>query len=281
MTIVYPIRGQFWKQDANGGLLNIAVSREDLSLEWSCLSERAVDLALERFEDNLHSVYLSGPAARNRPGGGSLVIVLKNSELDKTAFAWASLARLELSREIANKSALNINVLRWKDVYQGTDGLSPALFRLCVNAICIGGPNLAANEPPPLICESVANTPVISLRKRLKRSKQKTLTSDSRKRIKSISAEVGHAIVSAGYATTMVNEQLYTEDLDLRRDIFSLNHPELKEEIQCAYDMAALPGNDPVQVRAFINKTESWIMPIVDDWLNTHNPQRRELLPSF
>lgn len=73
-------------------------------------------------------------------------------------------------------------------------------------------------------------------------------------------------------------EQTYTEDLDIRRDIFSLYHPERAEDIQRAYDMSALPSYDPVQVRSFINEASEWVLPLVDEWLNTNNPKRVELL---
>ena len=96
--------------------------------------------------------------------------------------------------------------------------------------------------------------------------------------MRTISAEVGHAVISAGYATVLAAEQLYTEDLDLRRDVFALHYPELTEKIQQAYDMAAIPGNDPVHVRRFINDAEAWLLPIVDSWLNANNPERQELL---
>ena len=66
MQTIYPIRGAFWKQDRMGRILNAAVQRAELDLAWSCLAERACDLAIERFADTIHSVYLCGPAARNR-----------------------------------------------------------------------------------------------------------------------------------------------------------------------------------------------------------------------
>ena len=64
----------------------------------------------------------------------------------------------------------------------------------------------------------------------------------------------------------------------MRRDLFALHYPELKNEIQRAYDMAALPTGDPVPLRTFINDTLKWMTPITSAWLNTYNPQREEVL---
>lgn len=278
MSFSYPIRGEFWPQDEFGRVLNIAAKREDLAPFWSNLSESAVDFAFDRFEDDLHSVYLSGPAARNRPGGGSIIIVLKRSATIPDAKSWCRSAAEALRRDHNSKFGLNVHILNWNEVFCPMGRYSPAKFRLSVNSVCVAGRSLTRLITQQRIDEAVANPMLLNLEQNLKRSKQKTLASDSRRAIRTVSANVGHAIVSAGYATVMAAEQTYTEDLDIRRDIFALYHPERAEDIQRAYDMSALPSYDPVHVRAFINEASEWVLPLVDEWLNTHNPKREELL---
>ncbi len=278
MSFTFPIRGVFWPQDEFGRILNIAVKREHLSPLWSNLSESAVDYALERFENNLHSVYLTGPAARNRPGGGSIIIVLhKNASASKYS-SWCVSAAEALRRDHKCKFGMNVHVLKWDEIFCPLGRYSPAKFRLSVNSICVGGRAVTRLITQQRIDEAVANPMLVNFEKQLRSAKQKTLASDSRRAIRTISANVGHAVVSAGYATVMAAEQTYTEDLDIRRDIFALYHPERAEDIQRAYDMSALPSYDPVQVRSFINDTCEWVLPLVDNWLNAHNPERLELL---
>ncbi|ACT58161.1 hypothetical protein [Hirschia baltica] len=278
MSFSYPIRGVFWPQDEFGRVLNIAVKREELSPLWSNLSESAVDYAHERFEQDLHSVYLTGPAARNRPGGGSIFIVLHKNAKSSNAPSWCVSAAEALRRDHNCKFGLNIHVLKWHQVFSPMGRYSQAKFRLSVNSVCVGGRPVTRLITPQCVNEAVANPMLVTFENRLKQAKQKTLTSDSRRIIRSVSANVGHAIVSAGYASVIAAEQTYTEDLDIRRDIFSLYHPERAEDIQRAYDMSALPSYDPVQVRSFINEASEWVLPLVDEWLNTNNPKRVELL---
>ena len=278
MHIVYPMRGAFWEQDRWGRLLNAAVSRSQLNLSWSTLAERACDLAHARFESTLHSVYLSGPAARNRPGGASIVIVLKPAASDEDARSWAKLTAIDLQNEAPFRQAVNVTVLRWRDIFMQRGRHSPARFRLAVNSICIGGRNLHSLLPAPSLNEAVSNSLIVSLESRLKKAKSKTMTSIAGSRIRKLSTQVGHDVVSAGYATVMASEQTYTEDLDLRRDIFAMHYPELKDEVQRAYDMAALPTSESVPLRAFINEATEWILPTVTSWLNTYNPERDEML---
>ncbi len=278
MTLAYPVRGEFWLQDAMGRVQNAAVDRQDLNLKWSHLCEEAVDLAFDRFGVSLHSVYLSGQAARNRPGGGSIIVLLAMNAKPPSTAHWASAVSEELRRRSGIKTGLNVHVLRWRDAVSPSMRYTPVQFRLAVNAICIGGRDVTTEIGQPRVDEAVANTMLVSFERRMEKAKAKTLASDSRSRIRSISATVGHAVVSAGYATVMASEDLYTEDLDLRRDLFTMHYPERKDDIQRAYDMAALPSFDPVQVRSYINDTRKWVTPIVEDWLNTYNPERAELL---
>ena len=147
MPSVYPVRGVFWPQDRWGRVRNIAVKRDELDLAWSCLAERAADLALERFGPKLHSVYLSGPAARNRPGGASILVVLRPGMNEHDALTWASAASAELTREAPHQQGVRVTTLRWRDVFCTKKRHSPSRFRLAVNAITIAGRSLTRVIP--------------------------------------------------------------------------------------------------------------------------------------
>ncbi len=60
------VRGEFWPQDNWGRIANAAFPRDKAARIAIEAAEEAADIALERFEEKLHSVYLSGPAARRR-----------------------------------------------------------------------------------------------------------------------------------------------------------------------------------------------------------------------
>lgn len=71
------LRGEFWPQDHWGRVTNAAIPREQISQPALEAADEAVDMALERYGDGLHSAYLSGPAARGRPGGAAVFILLR------------------------------------------------------------------------------------------------------------------------------------------------------------------------------------------------------------
>src|SRR5262245_6500509 len=71
------LRGAFWPQDHWGRVTNAAIRREQVAQPALEIADEAADAALERFGEQLHSVYLSGPAARGRPGGAAVLILLR------------------------------------------------------------------------------------------------------------------------------------------------------------------------------------------------------------
>jgi hypothetical protein len=65
--------------------------------------------------------------------------------------------------------------------------------------------------------------------------------------------DAGHAVLSAAFALVMEREQIYTEDLDLRRDLFTLNYPQPHRDMAEAYQMASRPSADAMKALAFID----------------------------
>ncbi len=90
--------------------------------------------------------------------------------------------------------------------------------------------------------------------------------------------DAGHAVLSAAFALVMEREQIYTEDLDLRRDLFTLNYPGRTRDLSEAYAMATRPSPDAMKALVFIDNACRWLTPMTDAWLNANNPQRTERL---
>jgi hypothetical protein len=74
----------------------------------------------------------------------------------------------------------------------------------------------------------------------------------------------------------MEREQIYTEDLDLRRDLFVLNYPGRAREMAEAYAMATRASTDPLKALTFVDSACRWMTPMTDSWLNANNPKRAE-----
>lgn len=277
------LRGEFWPQDHWGRVTNAALQREQIARTSLDAAEEAADLALERFGDRLHSVYLSGPAARGRPGGAAFFALLRlGASLSgpdaRSNDSWEHAASAQLRRRHPRVGRIAVAVFNWKDVFTTDGAFSPARFRLAVNSVCVAGRNMSRLLAPQRLDAAAMNGDILGFRPRLLNIAGRLAAAKSPDRVRAAAMDAGQAVLAAGFALVMDREQIYTEDLDLRRDLFALNHPSRSRDMSQAYAMATRPATDPLKALTFIDSAARWMTPMTDAWLNTNNPQRCERL---
>ncbi|MEZ5937788.1 MAG: hypothetical protein R3C52_06165 [Hyphomonadaceae bacterium] len=280
MSKTAQLRGEFWPQDHWGRVTNAAVPREQAPVQAIEAAEEAADLALERYGDRLHSVYLSGPAARGRRGGAAIFVLLRvgSGTARGRHEEWECAVTAELRRRHPDLGRIVIAVFEWKEVFTADNVFSPARFRLAVNSICVAGRNMSRMLAPQRLDMAVMNQDILNLRARLSNASARALASRGAERVKAAAMDAGAAVLAAAFALVMEREQIYTEDLDLRRDLFLLDYPGRTRDIHRAYRMATRPSGDPDDVTAFVERVNRWLTPMADAWLNANNPQRAERL---
>ncbi len=281
MTNAVRVRGEFWPQDHWGRVTNAAYPRERIARLALDAAEEAADLALERFGDHLHSVYLSGPAARGRSGGAAFFALLRlgapASLADARAVeAWQAAACAQLRRRYPRLGRISVSVFAWKDVFATDGAFSPARFRLAVNSVCIAGRNMTRLLAPQRLDAAAMNGDLVAFRPRMLNIAGRLAAAKSPDRIRAAAMDGGHAVLAAGFSLVMEREQIYTEDLDLRRDLFVLNYPGRAKDMSEAYVMATRPSTDALKALTFIDNACRWMTPMTDAWLNAHNPKRTE-----
>jgi hypothetical protein len=275
------LRGEFWPQDHWGRVTNAAIPREQISQPALEAADEAVDMALERYGDGLHSAYLSGPAARGRPGGAAVFILLRLGAMsgpNRNKENWEHALSAQLRRRHPRVGRIAVAVFNWQDVFTTDGAFSPARFRLAVNSVCVAGRNMTRMLAPQRIDAASMNGDILSFRQRMLNASGRLAAAKAPDRVRAAAMDAGHAVLSAAFALVMEREQIYTEDLDLRRDLFTLNHPQRASDMAEAYQMASRPSADAMKALAFIERTCRWLAPMSDAWLNAHNPQRADRL---
>ncbi|MEQ1610315.1 MAG: hypothetical protein ABL956_15310 [Hyphomonadaceae bacterium] len=273
------LRGEFWPQDHWGRVTNAAIAREQIAQPALEAAEEAADVALERFGDRLHSVYLSGPAARGRPGGAAFFVLLRLGASDVRANeSWESAVGSQLRRRHPRVGRIAVAVFNWKDVFTTDGAFSPARFRLAVNSVCVAGRNMTRMLAPQRIDAASMNGDILGFRPRMLNAAGRLAAARSPDRVRAAAMDAGHAVLAAAFALVMEREQIYTEDLDLRRDLFTLNYPGRSRDLSEAYAMATRPSPDAMKALVFIDSACNWLTPMTDAWLNANNPQRTERL---
>ena len=273
------LRGEFWPQDHWGRVTNAAIAREQIAQPALEAADEAADAALERFGDRLHSVYLSGPAARGRPGGAAFFVLLRLGANDtRSNESWESAIASQLRRRHPRVGRVAVAVFNWKDVFTTDGAFSPARFRLAVNSVCVAGRNMTRMLAPQRIDSAAMNGDILGFRPRMLNAAGRLAAARAPDRVRAAAMDAGHAVLAAAFALVMDREQMYTEDLDLRRDLFTLNYPGRTKDLAEAYAMATRPSPDTMKALVFIDNACRWLAPMTDAWLNANNPQRAEQL---
>jgi hypothetical protein len=272
--------GQIWPQDRWGRVLNAAMARDALPVQIVSAAERAADLCLERFGEELHSVYLSGPAARGRPGGATFLALLRLSGTHLDLGSWSIAAASELRRQLPNLGPVAMAVFRWRDVFPADGRFAAPRFRLATNSLCVAGRDAARLIAPQPLSVAAANPSVLALKARLSQAAKRLKAASTTARVRAASADAGRAVLAAGFGLVLLDEQVWTEDLDRRRDFFLLNRPERKADIERAYQMATRPPAAALEGLAFIEQAAGWLVPECEAWLDMFNPAREGALPT-
>ncbi len=274
------LRGAFWPQDHWGRVTNAAIAREQIAQPALEAADEVADAALERFSDQLHSVYLSGPAARGRPGGVAVFVLLRMGATQPRSVAdgWEHALAAQLRRRHPRVGRIAIAVFSWKDVFTTDGAFSPARFRLAVNSVCIAGRNMTRMLAPQRLDAAVMNGDILNFRARMLNAAGRLGAAKSPDRVRAAAMDAGHAVLAAGFALILEREQTYTEDLDLRRDMFALNYPGRTLDMGQAYIMATRPSPDAMKALVFVDAACRWMTPLTDSWLNANNPQRADRL---
>lgn len=245
-------------------------------------ARRAAGLAaqayLDRLGEDLHSVYLTGPAARGRVGPLRAFGVLRLTA-PPHGEAWLSSVAGDIRSRWPNAGMPELSLLPWREVFPADESFSLPRFRIGVNSLCIAGRDLGRSVAPQHPSAAAANAWIISVAPRLDDARAR-LTLAARDTDASHEAEsLARFLLEAGFALVMSHEGVYTEDLDLQRDLFALNFPEQSDNVEMAHEFAMYPPSDAKRVLQLVDGLGDWMIGEAERWLDTYNPARMAALP--
>lgn len=263
-----------WPQDQWGRVLNGALERSQLPIEALDLSESAVDLAYERFESSLHSVYLSGPLARDLSELVEVVIVLRQMRPAMGLDLFCAAAALRLQKLHPICESVRFDVYAWEDVFPSDGRFSRARFKIAVNSICIAGRDLKRLIAPQRLSQAAANARIVGLRDRLITKQRRLSAIATESRVITTSRDFARLALQACFAVVMVDEQIYTECFETMAHYAALSFPDRIKSLSTLADMAEFGTNNRLDALLMADDVMSWLPDIAESWLDRHNPER-------
>ncbi len=286
-------RGELWPLDRygraqNAGDLNrVSAAARDAAL-WTaqvCSTQLGVDL---------HSVYIVGSAARGRPGPFEMTallrmtakehargLVLASGDHDREAAPplWLAAAADALEARFGDQEPVTLGLKPWRDVFPAGQVFSADRFRLGVSSACVYGRDLTRHIAPQRLSAAVSNHAIFPARRRIAEAAGRLALSDEETHVRREARMISRFMLSAAFALVMPFEGVYTEDLDLQRDLFALSYPARAADAATAAAFARCPPGSAFELLQLLDGFGRWLTAEADRWLDAHNPQRRAVLP--
>ena len=277
-VIVAEKRGELWPADQTGRVMNAGCRKA-----MTPLARRVARAIAESYRTHmggaLHSVYLTGPAARGRPGPIEAFGVLRKTATPLST-DWLEDTTAAINARWPAAGVPELTQLNWEELFPADGSFSEPAFRIGVTSVCLAGKDLSGAVQPQRLSVSAANAWIIRTRDHLEQLADEVTQARDEHEVRHAARRAGRYLLSAGFALVLVNEAVYTEDPDLQRDFIVLNEPERAPEADTAFDLIVEPTSSAVELMALLHTFGGWIAAKSEAWLDQHNPQRLGALPA-
>lgn len=267
-----------WPQDPWGRVLNGALDAEDLPAESLDIAQTAADIAIERFGDALHSVYLSGSMARDLNDDAAFIIVLRHlrKAVGLDLFCAAAALRVQKLHDVVD--ACSFEVFSWDDVFPADGSFSHPRFRLGVNSIAIAGRDLKRLIAPQKLTPAAANSSIVGLTKKLRGLQHRLKAVSTENRVRATSRQFAQIALSGAFACVMANEQVYTEDFETMARYVALSLPDSEVSLDLLAKLCEQGTSSSLEALAISDDVMNWLPAFAENWLDANNPHRDETL---
>lgn len=267
-----------WSQDPWGRILNGALMSTELPVNVLTLAESAIDLAHERFADDLHSVYLTGPVARNQGREPEFIIVLRHSTQALGIDLFCAAAALRLQKEHPDFGTCHIQVYAWTDIFPEDGCFSYPRFRIGVNSVVVAGRDLKRLIAPQKLTTAVANAFLVDLPGKLSSLQQRLKAISTETRVHATSRLFSQTALDGAFALVLAEEQIYTEDPETMASFVGLSFPQHRNNLAALVRMSRLGTFSSLEALAVADETLRWLPGLAEAWLDQFNPERQKSL---
>lgn len=268
--------GEIWPMDRYGRAKN-AAGRAQLRPVVRRAAGAVAQSYYEHLGEDLHSVYLTGPAARGRPGPLAAFGVMR-LPAPAPETAWLAGVSGAVAARWPRAGAPELTIEPWTSVFPADDRFSLVRFRLGVNALCIFGRDLSHGVAPQRPSVAAANAWIAAAGANLTEISDAVSLTAAEDDLRRLAQRLGRLLLETGFALVMTHEGVYTEDLDLQRDLFALNYPSRAEDAAFAHEFAANPPASAPAILELLDGFGRWLTAEADMWLDEHNPARMSAL---
>lgn len=249
---------RIWPTSPDGRLLNRA-DEGPMPEELLELCHDIADLAFLRFEDRLHSVYLTGEAAWHWPAPALFRIVLRDDAPRQPDFEFGGLQALQVRAGHVLRHGVDVRVHGWSDVREMRAAPTRLQVRLATSSRCIAGPDLTRELTAPEPGEAAAEALMIDYVGLIDRISSQAPRIVNEGRLRRLSRQAGHRTLETLFALIMDKEGVYTECPEVMAGFAALHWPQRRHSIASCERVARDGLTRSLELSSFLDHHTTWV----------------------
>lgn len=279
------LQGRLWRTTERGVLLNDA-RREAIQPEFQPVLDAVVAACLEHGEDDIHSIYVTGSVARGLalPGISDInVFAVLEHHLDPELVMqdWIPLAEERLLKAHPVVSDIKIDLLPQGSIFRDPDEFSISAFIIATHSVCMWGADLTPEMPVYNLNDvdtrlGIANDDILQMMPDIDDAWNSIQADRTPENVRDWCRFICKNIIHSAFSLTREQEVAHTRDIDVALGYINRYYPEQVDAMAQAADWIRQPMDDAETLLDFLESHGEWMIDRCEDWLDAHNPDRRE-----
>ena len=272
--------GRLWQIDANGFILNDARSVQPA---FQAVVADAIAAYTSHLANDIHSIYVTGSVARGLavPGESDLnicVVLNETTDPELVLREWTFDAEDAILKQHDLITDVRLELWPYTFVLGNPAKFSIGAFILKTQSVCVWGSDLRSELLDYRLSPHIANDDLVQFEDDLNDALEELQTHP--RRVRTICHHTAKQFIHTGFALVMLDESVYTRDLDLSCDYFVQRYPQYADSMRHALDYAQNPPKDAQMVSSYFSSFGASLAAEANQWLDLHNPKRRLALPT-
>lgn len=270
--------GRLWPIDLDGHIQNDAHPKY-IQPPFAAAVADAVQAYTGHIGADLDSIYATGSVARGLAAAGvsdlNMFAVLDSTvDPELVLQDWVSEAEDSLLASHPCLSDVQLELWPYYYVFNDPAQFSIGGFILKTHSVCLWGSDLATQLPNYRISPAIPNDDLVQIGFDLEGAAEEIEADSSASSVRYWSRWAAKHVLRAGFGLVQVKAGVHTRDIDLCGDYFGRYYPDHAEAMRQTLDHALNPLEDAGTALDWLESVKSWLLPLVDAWLDTHNPDR-------
>lgn len=272
------VHGRLWRITTDGIILSDA-RREYIQPPFEAVVNDLVGAVAANIGADAHSIYVTGSIARGLavPGESDanvFAVLTETSDPELVRQDWIGPAEAAAVERHACISDAQIELWPYGYVFGSPDRFSIGGFIVRTHSVCLWGSDLANELPDYRLGPAIPNDDIVQLQLDLEEASAEIRADAGPENVRYWCRRIMKNILRAGFGLVMLEEGIFTRDIDLCCEVFGRHHSDHAADMRRTLAYARQPSTNAGEVLTFLDSWGSWMIRQADIWLDRHNPHR-------